>query len=74
MTERPDPQLIQELFDTDPLKLTDRDLDTIIAEFRAERVDYLQPTPEKASKAKAVKASKAPAISLDEDLLKDLGL
>jgi hypothetical protein len=73
MTERPDPKLIQELFDKDPLSLSDTDLDLIIAEFRQDRMDYLQPPEEK--KGKKASASKAPpALSIDTDLLSDLGI
>ena len=52
---RPDPRLIQELFDKDPLELSEQDLDLIIAEFRADRVSYLQAevTKGKARKAKS---------------------
>ena len=76
MTEAPDPRLIQELFDKDPLELTDPDLDVIIAAFRAERVDYLQPKEVKEKKASTKKAaaSKAPIIDIEPDLLSDLGL
>lgn len=73
-TERPDPRLIQELFDKDPLELSDQDLDTIIASFRAERMDYLQPKEPKAKKASASKAPKAPVIDIEPDLLSDLGI
>ncbi len=73
--ERPDPRLVQELFDKDPLDLTDQDLDVIIASFRAERMDYLQPKEPKAKKTTAkAAASKAPAIEISKDLLSDLGL
>jgi hypothetical protein len=74
MIERADPKLIQELFDKDPLGLSDQDIDLIIAEFRQDRMGYLQPPVEKAgSKAKA--SSKAPpAIAVSDDLLKELGL
>lgn len=73
--ERADPKLIQELFDTDPLKLSDRDIDLIIAEFRQDRMDYLQPPEEKKSvKGKATTSKAPPAISIETDLLSDLGL
>lgn len=75
MTERADPKLIQELFDTDPLKLSDRDIDLIISEFRQDRMDYLQPPEEKKAGKKASSSSKSPpAISTDPDLLSELGL
>ena len=75
MIERADPKLIQELFDTDPLKLSDRDIDLIIAEFRQDRMDYLQPPEEKKSaKAKAASSKAPPAISVDPDLLSELGI
>jgi len=69
----PDPALIQELFDRDPLKLSTQDLDAIVSFFRAERMNYMQP-PEpkkaKAAKAKATPEEAAKAV----DLLSDLGL
>jgi len=73
---RPDPELIQRLFDEDPLNLSDQDYDLIIAEFRAQRMEYMQPEAEKPKKASASRAKK-PAVELGEDaqdLLKDLGL
>lgn len=70
---RPDPKLIQELFDKDPLDLTDQDLDLIIQEFRQDRMSYLQ--AEKAPKSKAKSSSSAaPAIPVQADLIADLGL
>jgi hypothetical protein len=72
---RPDPRLIQELFDTDPLDLTDQDLDLIIAEFRADRVNYLQEQAVGKKTAKAKAAAKSPAIPVSDQLdLSDLGL
>lgn len=71
---KPDPRLVQELFDKDPLELTTQDLDTIIHAFRAERMEYLQPPEEKPKKAKAVKEVKGPEIPIDPDLLDILGL
>lgn len=72
---RPDPRLIQELFDGDPLKLSDRDIDLIIAEYRADRVSYLQEQAEGKKSKAAAKASKAPAIPVSDQLdLSDLGL
>jgi hypothetical protein len=72
----PDPHLIQELFDQDPLKLSDTDIDSMIAYFRAERINYLRPAeekPKKAPKAKATKISAEQAAAA-ADLLSDLGL
>lgn len=79
-SERPNPQLIQELFDKDPLSLSDQDIDTIILEFRLDRAEYLQPKeakPKKVSAAKAakdVKESSQTTLALDPADLKDLGL
>ena len=71
----PDPRLIEELFDKDPLELSDQDLDVIIASFRADRVSYLQPTEKKPAKAKKAKAISAdPDLPITQDLLADLGL
>lgn len=72
----PDPHLIQKLFDEDPLKLSDQDIDTIIASFRADRLSYLQPKEEKtaAKKAAAKKAASAADQAAAADLLADLGL
>lgn len=66
---RVDPRLIQELFDKDPLKLTNQDLDVIIGEFRAGRMAYLTP-PADAPKAKSG-SSRAKKASVD---LESLGL
>lgn len=70
-----DPKLIQELFDKDPLKLTQQDLDIIIGEFRAGRMAYLTP-PEATSKSTPrTKSGKKAVVELDlnqidlEDLL-----
>ena len=67
-TERPDPKLIQELFDTDPLKLSDQDIDQMIAYYRSERFDYMQAPEEKKAKGKAkpvlTEAEQAEAIDL----------
>jgi hypothetical protein len=72
--ERPDPKLIQELFDKDPLSLSDTDLDLIIAEFRQDRMDYLQPPEEKKGKKASASSKAPPALSIDTDLLSDLGI
>lgn len=75
MNERPDPQLIQRLFDEDPLNLSEGDLDLIIAEFRAERMDYMQPNEPKKTKGSKAVSKAPPAISLDGQMdLGDLGL
>lgn len=68
------PALIQELFDKDPLDLTTEELNTIIAKFRADRMNYLQPAEPKTKKvAGTSKALPAPQLSLDIDL-GELGL
>lgn len=72
---RPDPRLIQELFDKDPLELSDVDIDLIIQEFRADRVSYLQAQAEGKKTSKSKASSKAPAIPVSDQLdLSDLGL
>lgn len=68
----PDPRLIQELFDKDPLNLTEQDLDTIIAFFRADRVNYLQKVEEKAKKPKAEKKEKVAKGSQSTESLLDM--
>ena len=68
----PDPRLIQELFDKDPLELGDQDIDTIIAYLRQDRLNFLQPAEEKAPKAKASKAKAAPGEAPDLLSLLDL--
>jgi len=70
---RPDPQLIQELFDKDPLDLSDTDIDMIILSFRQDRADYLQPKEAKPAKGKAAAAVKAPLIETQMSM-DDLGL
>lgn len=68
------PALIQELFDKDPLDLTNEDLDIIIAKFRSDRMNYLQPSEPKTKKvAGSKKALPAPQLDIDIDL-GDLGL
>lgn len=63
----PDPKLIAELFDRDPLTLTDADLDEIIRALRLDRANYMAiasaPKPSK---------SKAAAIPVDPKTLDDL--
>ncbi len=76
--KRPDPGLIQELFDKDPLDLSDQDLDTIILEFRMDRANYIQARDEgkkpSRAKASAKKESASPTVEISPDLLSDLGL
>lgn len=67
-----DPRLIQELFDKDPLALTDQDLDVIIAEFRKDRANYIQESS--TPKAKKTSAKKEAVIPLGQIDLADLGL
>ena len=69
--ERLDPKLIQELFDMDPLKLSDQDIDKIIAHLRADRAAFMMPAPAKPKKASA---SKSAVVPLGEISLLDLGL
>lgn len=71
-----DPGLIQELFDKDPLELTDQDLDIIIAKFRTDRMNYLQPPEAKTKKAAGSSTKKLPAApELDLGIsMDDLGL
>lgn len=76
--ERPDPRLIQELFDKDPLELSDQDIDLIILDFRLDRANYLQPKAPKEPKSKKASASKessAETVPMLPGLsLEDLGL
>lgn len=67
-----DPQLIQELFDKDPLLLSDQDLDVIIGEFRRDRANYIQASKE--PKGKKASAAKSAVIPLGQIDLADLGL
>jgi hypothetical protein len=60
----PNPKLIQELFDKDPLKLTRQDLDVIIGEFRAGRMAYLNP-PESEAKTKSGRTAKKAVVDID---------
>jgi len=61
---------ISELFDRDPLKLSEQDIGTIVARMREAQAQYelgiKAPVAPKPKSAKAVKATK--------DLLSDLGL
>lgn len=61
-----DPASLQELFDRDPLSLTDSDIDRIVTELRAQRARW-----EQGQSARAKKAPAQNAVALD---LSDLGL
>lgn len=67
-----DPRLIDELFNLDPLKLTDADLDLIIAELRKDRQLHLAAAA--APKSKKTAAGKQAQIPLGDINLADLGL
>lgn len=73
---RPDPGLIAQLFEQDPLSLTKTDLDAIVAELRADRRYYREQQEEAAKKPK--KETKKAISEADQaaarDLLSDLGL
>ena len=69
---RIDPKLIQELFDKDPLELSNQDLDIIIADFRQQRMDYMQPAETKPKKGSSKSKSSGPTVTVSDDLLKDL--
>lgn len=69
---RIDPKLIQELFDKDPLDLSNQDLDIIIADFRQQRMDYMQPAEAKPKKGSSKAKSSGPTVTVSDDLLKDL--
>lgn len=71
--EAPDPGLIDEIFSKAAEELTDSDIDFIVAEFRSDRLSYLQAAEEgKPTKAARTKTDKSKAkanaaqISLDE--------
>ncbi len=72
--EAPDPGLIDEIFSKEADKLEDRDIELIIAEFRSDRLAFLQAAEEAAAKPKTrrtasvkTNAKKAAAnISLDD--------
>lgn len=68
------PQLINEIFDKDPLSLSDQDIDTTIAYMRQQRQNYLQAPAEKAAKKAAGKATKPSVVPTDGIDLKQLGL
>lgn len=59
-----DPASLQELFNRDPLSLTDSDIDRIVTELRAQRARW-----EQGQRAKRVPAQNAVALDLS-----DLGL
>lgn len=69
---RIDPKLIQELFDKDPLELSNQDLDIIIADFRQQRMDYMQPAEAKPKKTSSRAKASGPIVDVSDDLLKDL--
>lgn len=69
---RIDPKLIQELFDKDPLELSNQDLDIIIADFRQQRMDYMQPAEAKPKKASSKAKPSSPVVEVSDDLLRDL--
>lgn len=68
-----DPRLIDELFNMDPLKLTDADLDVIIAELRKDRAAHLLAAAAPKGK-KTIAAGKQAQIPLGDINLADLGL
>ena len=68
-----DPRLIDELFNMDPLKLTDADLDVIIADLRKDRADHLAAAAAPKGK-KVAAAGKQAVIPLGDIDLADLGL
>lgn len=73
----PNPALIAELFDTDPLKLSDQDLDVIIAELRKDRLTFLETSKGDAKKSKtkgAASSAKSAVVPLGQISLEDLGL
>lgn len=70
------PQLIAELFERDPLKLSTQDLDLIIAELRKDREAFIASgvgDPKK-SKAKGASPTKSAVVPLGQIDLSDLGL
>lgn len=70
---QPDYATLARLFDEDPLKLTDQDLDHIIVELRKGRQAYLDTGVSVKQSKKRVAAPKE--ISKEaQDLLSDLGL
>lgn len=72
VSTRVDPRLIQELFDKDPLELSNQDLDVIIADFRSQRMDYMQPDEPKAKKSSSKTKPSGPTVEVSDDLLRDL--
>lgn len=67
-----DPKLINEIFEMDPLKLSDSNIDLAIAFFRQNREDYLRAPVEKAEKK--AKAAKKSIVDMGQIDLEDLGL
>ena len=72
-----DPALIEEIFSKEASKLTEADIDVIIAEFRSDRLAFLQaaeeaPKPTKRSAGAATKAKAAAANLTIDDLFSDL--
>ena len=67
---------VTELMERDPLKLSNQDLDTIIAHFRQQRVDYLQGDQAAGNKRKAAAKPKVSEADKQkaQDLLNDLGI
>lgn len=61
---------LSELFDRDPLQLTDQDIAKIVARMREAQAQYELGAGTKATKVAATK----PKSSKTQDLLKDLGL
>lgn len=61
---------LQQLFDTDPLKLTDQDINRIVARMREAQAQFELGAGPKTTKVAATKAKS----SKTADLLKDLGL
>lgn len=67
-----DPRLLDELFNMDPLKLSDTDLDVIIAELRKDRAEHLAAAA--APKGKKAASAKQAVIPLGDIDLSELGL
>lgn len=65
-----DPKIIIQLYEKDPENLTRDDLQTLVADLRAKRSQFMQEEQTKSMKEKRVKKKDAPK-QLD---LKDLGL
>lgn len=72
-----DPALIEEVFSKEADKLTEEDIDLIIAEFRSDRLAFLQaaeaaPKATKRTAGAATKAKEAAANLTIDDLFSDL--